>query len=1469
MKIRQLTSVILLVFVSLLTHAGITGTNPVTTVANMASGALTAFTDLANQLDRASPQIPQGPGLGNHSFKKEELFKPLYMVRDSEGGDVPNKYKTAKRFGTNVGLMLNGYFVTMFTPDSGGGPGGFLVYDVSDPQKIKLKKKIYEPEGKTSQFRESHAIGTSTIKGKVYVVVPSITGIEFWDFTDIEDIKPTKRLELKGVNAGDYFDVSWQLWWQAPYVYVASSDDGIHIIDASDPANPKYADRGQGRPNPVPTSELGSFNVGPIFTMGNHMVITSMEATDKGISSLDISDPLNPRLLATKGALPFYYATCFDGVKVHGSMRNDGAKMHTLDISDRNNIVLENSALVINQQLYCATQDDYVMQGAQHYIHKIDVRDPKNYKEVGSGSLFEDKTERDHSDHGQVTFLGNLVYVGNDHGNGSGFMPHATGPDTTAPKVRQISPRADEKNTALTTRIGIALTDNIRPETVNAQNFIVRVKPPKPSVGESPAIEGFYSAQLGIINFSPKEPLKLETTYEVVLRKGGLKDYAGNALVEDYTFSFTTRSAVDAGMVNHWPLNGSLDDTIGKNNGIPTNGQDVYGRIGMDFSSRAGGIPLQSDSAATTLGGTASVSFYMKTSQKGVDSQWLAPGIFGRDQAAADNDVFWGWIDGKGDLRLTVGNHSQTNPGVKSGSPINDGKWHHVIMTRDSSSGAMTMFVDGTKFTGSGVKGAMGLQNKFKFLGQLQDSPDWFKGELADVRVYDRVLTDAEVKKMNEQVVIGQLGMKPVLYGNEVAFDPPLMGGKGAQYSWRFDDGQSTPFSSDPKYTRLFNRPGHYSVILTVKQSDGVEVRYSFVLAVTAPLTANAPVHSTNITGRGAYIYSVNSDSGTVAAVDARDPRKLVKKWETRVGEEPRTVAVGPDGRVWVAVQGEDKLVALDAVTGAVSTTVALDYGSGPHSVVFAPGGVMGLLTLESKSKLISFDPTTGERRSSLDLPPGGGRGIAVTGDARTAYVTRFKSKRSGGELYEVDLAGMNTRRTIVLRVDTATVDTEAGARGVPNYLHQVVISPDGLRAVLPSKKDNILRGQCRDGRKLDHDKTVRSVLNQVDLAKGEDLPASQIDFDNQPPSRAAVFSPLGDFVFVAQMEGNTVTVADAYSGSRGAQITRMRSTPHGLYIDAERKLLFTNNFLDRSVSAYDVSTIYSGKNADAPLLHYVSTVATEPLKASVLRGKKLFYNASDIRMSNESYISCASCHVDGGDDGMVWDFTQRGEGMRRTISLLGRAGLGHGNLHWSANFDEVQDFENDIRREFGGDGFMTRADFEVTADPLGARKAGKSPELDDLAAYLASLDKYMRSPVRNADGALSVTALQGKKLFGDLQCITCHSGLAMRDGQRHDVGTIQPSSGKGSGKKLAGAGFDTPTLHGIWSNASSFHNGQKATTKDLIVSGHGNSNAPNLSPADSDALVEYLRSLDGPKDDASVGSTAPPSSSPTSTAAQ
>ena len=81
---------------------------------------------------------------------------------------------------------------------------------------------------------------------------------------------------------------------------------------------------------------------------------------------------------------------------------------------------------------------------------------------------------------------------------------------------------------------------------------------------------------------------------------------------------------------------------------------------------------------------------------------------------------------------------------------------------------------------------------------------------------------------------------------------------------------------------------------------------------------------------------------------------------------------------------------------------------------------------------------------------------------------------------------------------------------------------------------------------------------------------------------------------------------------------------------------------------------------------------------------------------------------------------------------MLGRAGLGHGRLHWTANFDEIQDFEHDIRHFAGGSGFLDDADFNATDNPLGPKKAGLSDELDTLAAYVSSLNRFPASPYRN-----------------------------------------------------------------------------------------------------------------------------------------
>lgn len=93
---------------------------------------------------------------------------------------------------------------------------------------------------------------------------------------------------------------------------------------------------------------------------------------------------------------------------------------------------------------------------------------------------------------------------------------------------------------------------------------------------------------------------------------------------------------------------------------------------------------------------------------------------------------------------------------------------------------------------------------------------------------------------------------------------------------------------------------------------------------------------------------------------------------------------------------------------------------------------------------------------------------------------------------------------------------------------------------------------------------------------------------------------------------------------------------------------------------------------------------------------------------------------------------------------------MGHGRLHWSGNFDELQDFEDQIRTLAGGTGLMSDALFTTgtTSQPLGAAKAGQSADLDALAAYVASLSQMLQAAARTDARALTAAAAAGRTVF-------------------------------------------------------------------------------------------------------------------------
>lgn len=687
---------------------------------------------------------------------------------------------------------------------------------------------------------------------------------------------------------------------------------------------------------------------------------------------------------------------------------------------------------------------------------------------------------------------------------------------------------------------------------------------------------------------------------------------------------------------------------------------------------------------------------------------------------------------------------------------------------------------------------------------------------------------------------------KPALVGQTVTFTINCPS-SGTQYvAWDFGTGAgfgSFKYSLTASYT--YYTPGIYQVFARIQ---GEDIPLTVVQTIVTPITNPRPTHSSTIvmdTTRD-IVWAVNPDNNSIASIDANSLKRIA---EVPVGRNPRTVAIDKSGNVWVTNE-DDATVSVISPAGATVKTISLPYASRPYGICFDPLAEYAYVTLQATGKLLKLDPSGGTivKETQIGKCP---RGIAVSSNGQRIFVTRFISPVNQGEITEVSAASMAVQRLIPLPFDNKE-DFDDQGRGVPNYLTAVTISPDGSTAWVPSKKDNTARGLFRDSLPLTFDNTVRTIVSRIDLVSNKEDTTLRRDINDSELACAVEFSPYGNLAFIATQGNNKIHVLDVYTNARVGSITDTSLTPQGMVFNPDGTKLFVQNYMGRSVSVYNTEDIILSNGFTPVLLAGISTIINEKLPPDVLLGKRIFYNSQDPRMSKTGYISCGGCHLEGGSDERVWDFTDRGEGFRNTHSIRGRRGTGMGNVHWTANFDEIQDFENDIRNGFGGTGFMSDQVFNsgTISNPLGDKKAGLSKELDALAAYVASLDKVHPSPYRNPDGTLTQDGVAGKAVFAKLQCNKCHSGPDFTDrpqvGLFHDVGTILPSSGKRIGMPLTG--FATPTLKGVWETAPYLHDGSAETLKEVFTQKnpkglHGNT--ASLSGTELDQLVSYLLQLD------------------------
>ncbi|MDP7319016.1 MAG: DUF2341 domain-containing protein [Bacteriovoracaceae bacterium] len=200
-----------------------------------------------------------------------------------------------------------------------------------------------------------------------------------------------------------------------------------------------------------------------------------------------------------------------------------------------------------------------------------------------------------------------------------------------------------------------------------------------------------------------------------------------------------------------WLMNKAGTDYIdetGSGKTASANGslQSVDGPIGKaTYFNGSSSLTVNYD-LAQTLGGTSTLSFWIKTSQSGDATDWKAPGITGLSGTAANQDLFYGYIKDTGRIGSSAGGGNQ----VESNFVVNDNTWRYVTVSRNETTGEFRYYINGV-LNGSGNSGT-GIKSKpfydFGATTKLWGGGGfiYFTGALDSIRMSSAILTDARIK---------------------------------------------------------------------------------------------------------------------------------------------------------------------------------------------------------------------------------------------------------------------------------------------------------------------------------------------------------------------------------------------------------------------------------------------------------------------------------------------------------------------------------------------------------------------------------------------------------------------------------------------------------------------------------------------------------------------------------------------------
>lgn len=559
---------------------------------------------------------------------------------------------------------------------------------------------------------------------------------------------------------------------------------------------------------------------------------------------------------------------------------------------------------------------------------------------------------------------------------------------------------------------------------------------------------------------------------------------------------------------------------------------------------------------------------------------------------------------------------------------------------------------------------------------------------------------------------------------------------------------------------------------------------------------------------------------GSLMAFDTKTSSVL---WETPVGFEPRAVAVSGD-KALVSLYKDGDVVTVDLKTHQVINAGTRVFENINQTALTAEtsGGTGGGFGEPLPPSDVNAGPNSG-KFFIPKLHPRGVESLTVSPDGTQVYAATLLSSDQ--------LLPSTDSTTTTFPGGSSDGYSSSGGCGSGSVTAPAILTFDGTDGKSLATDTGGCGGQRMEGQPA-----------QVLVSGNPTMPI-------QGPS-ASVVDPTGAFLFVVGKESNNVAIlptnsaatqeqngdttlvkggesfpVDSRGGLGGFGFGSVHTTvavgkgPSGIALSHDGKTAWVHNGFDHSVSRLE--------RKDG-VVQQVSVTAftTDVLPADVVAGRKLFFDATDSRMSSQTTgISCASCHLEGREDGHVWNFT---DGPRQTPSLAGRMLSKTAPFHWNGEFDGLTAFmAQTVNHRMGG--------------------VGVSPAMERQIAAFIDSQPAADNPYKLATG-LSAAQVRGQSVFNKAQCNSCHRGDTLTDNSFVDVGTyVTKGLIVDDPARFVRGGLNTPSLLGISRSAPYLHDGSARTLKERIIIGkaenkHGQT--ASLSDAEVDDLVEYLKTL-------------------------